>query len=232
MLPVSGCLPRPTSSAPGAGNRMAVGTQQPQILATVVTPVPVDVIDLQRHRLAEPLRGGAAHGASFRHADLAECATQQKSPGPLRASVLNEDVSGTLGRVWAWLSSLMSLAQEVCGRETLLDDPPSQHGTLATVVRSAQVAECPRYRHRVGDRRVQFLRRRARQPATKAEVRDVDPVVSEALCEVVIEVRVRLGAEKGDDLLDVGTLLGCFCQSLAGVPRTAGHETRPLPRPR
>jgi len=71
---------------------MAVGAQQPQVLAPVVAPVSVDVIDLQRHRIVEPLRAGPALGAFFWYANFAKRSTKQCRSGATPTTVLDEQV--------------------------------------------------------------------------------------------------------------------------------------------
>jgi hypothetical protein len=82
------------ASAPGVGDRVTVGAQQPQVLAPVVTPVPVDVIDLQGHGLAEPLGADPAFGAHLWCTYLQERPTQQVGSRSATAVVLDEDVLG------------------------------------------------------------------------------------------------------------------------------------------
>jgi hypothetical protein len=126
------------------------------------------------------------------------------------------------------------LPQEVSGWEAFFSDPLAQHRALAGVVRAAEVAkrfgdgECTCHRH------AQFVRRRPSLfgvAAAVPEVRDVDPEVSEASRQVTPEVAVWLGAEKGDDLVDVGALFGGLRHPLAGVLHTTAHEVPPLARP-
>jgi hypothetical protein len=67
---------------------VAVGAEQPQVLAPVVAPVPVDVIDLQGHGLAEPLGADAAVRTLFGDADFAQSTAQQVGPRSALAVVL------------------------------------------------------------------------------------------------------------------------------------------------
>lgn len=69
---------------------MTVRAQQPQVFAPVVAPVPVDVIDLQRHGLAEPLGAQPAPGALIANTDSQKCATQPLGRGPICAAVLDQ----------------------------------------------------------------------------------------------------------------------------------------------
>lgn len=119
---------------------MAVGTQQPQVLQPVITPVPVDVIHLQSHGFAEPLGADPAVGALFGHAHVTERPTQHNRAGPTLAAMLDQDILRA-SEGWAALTALMSLAQKVLRGELVLGDPQAQTRTLSAAVRAPQAAQ-------------------------------------------------------------------------------------------
>lgn len=92
---------------------MTVGAQQPQVLAPVVAPVAVDVVDLQRHGFATPVGAGAAVSTFFRYADLMQCSTQQTGSRALLPVVAHEDFLGIPDTCRTRLSTLMRLPQEM-----------------------------------------------------------------------------------------------------------------------
>ncbi|MEU5143306.1 hypothetical protein [Streptomyces sp. NPDC021139] len=99
------------------------------------------MIDLQGHRLSEPLRPDATLDALLGHADLAECAADWCSSSSIAVVSLDQNLLGLLGQRRAGLAALMCLSQEVSGGEALFGDPLTQERALAAVVRALQATK-------------------------------------------------------------------------------------------
>lgn len=150
-------MPLSAASAPGGAGGVTVGAQQPQVLPSIVAPVPVDVVHFQRHGPAEPLGSRTALVAAVGYADRAERPTQQRGPRAAFAPVLDQDVIGLPERCGrAGLAPPVRLPQEVRCREIVFSDPSTQEGPLRTAVVTSQPTEHTGDRHAFGDRGTQF----------------------------------------------------------------------------
>lgn len=147
---------------------MAVGAQQSQVRGAVVPPVPVDVIDFQSHRSAEPLRSGAAPGASLGYADLDKGPSEVLRRCPAFTAVFDQYGIRRLGGgrarfprpcPWPRKCEVVSCSSAIhrcsmrrwppfCGRPRRRSTSANEIDPVTAVRRSSDVGRAPMYRTR------------------------------------------------------------------------------------
>lgn len=136
------------------GLGMAIRAQIPEVLATAVQELTIDVVDMQRQWFTSPLSADPAAGTPIWRTHFGQRPPQQFRVSTLGAfRPLDQDVSGTQPVRW-WPSGVAG-GTEMAGVYTELVDAPSQMRMSATRLPKPQRPHHPRHAGRLVHGRLQ-----------------------------------------------------------------------------